>query len=166
MAFTTLDSGSSLSPADADDVVRTARLARIGGIAGAVLLALWVTGGVLLGLYAKRMVEQVAPLLGPNADAVDPASVSIIVIALHVIVAGLFVMPVVFLFQYAQRMLAAVRGGFQASAFSDGLRVQRNLFTYALVLVIVMLALSLIWTAMLTIVMLAPPPALPMQYGM
>src|SRR5690349_2537649 len=109
MPFTTLDADSSLSPSDRDDLVRTACWAHTASLAGAAMLVVTVAGGVLFGLFLHRVITQLQPLLGPGAASFDPTAFAVGIIAIYVIGGGLFVMPVVFLFQYAQRMRAAVR---------------------------------------------------------
>jgi hypothetical protein len=166
MPFTTLDSGSNLSPADADDLTRVAQWARIGAIIGAILIAVNILGGVLFGLFMKRFLTQFAPLLGSASGMLEPGTMSIAIIVISVLVSGVFVMPVVFLFQYAQRLRTAVRAGFDGAAFSNSLQAQRNLFTYSVILVGLMLGFALLWTAAVTFALLAPPIPPPVGYGM
>jgi hypothetical protein len=162
MAFTTLDTNSSLSPADAHDLARTARWARITAIAGgAWLLVMLAAGGLTAYILYQRMkmMAQAQEALGlqPSDPLMSVLSGSIV----FLIIVALYVMPIVFLFQYAQRTLRALRTGFDAAMYSDGLRAQRNLFTYVGVLAMVMFAGTLVVMATMAFTLLAPPEMAP-----
>lgn len=159
MAFSTLNSPSSLSSSDLVEVEGTARWARVVAIAGFAFLGLML----LFSIVFSRMLGQLLALQALMTGQALPFEPSVIGLAYAIImlfVGVLYFFPTLFLFQYATRTLRAVRSGFDPAVFSRGLQAHRSFYAYMGILMIILGVLNALAFVALAIAF-ASMPTLP-----
>ncbi len=166
MAFSTLNSPSSLSSTDLVEVEGTARWARVVAIAGFVFLGLTLILGIVLSRMLGKVLAMQALMTG-QVLPFDPSVVGMVYLVVTVFIVVIYFFPAFFLFQYAQRTLRSVHNGFDPGSFTDGLRAHRSFYTYTAILLIILGALYLLSMA-LVLAAFSTLPALPagMDAGM
>jgi hypothetical protein len=143
MAFTALNTPTSLSPADLTEVEGTARWARLVAITGFALLGLMLVFSIVFSRMLGQLLAMQALMTG-QAPPFDPSAMGILYVVVILFVCVLYFFPTLFLFQFATRTLRAVRGGFDAPSFSRGLQAHRSFYAYIGILVIILGVLNVL----------------------
>lgn len=156
MAFTALNTPTSLSPADLTEVEGTARWARLAAILGFVFLGLMLLFGVLFSSMMGRMLAVQALMTGQPLPF-DPTVIGVAYLLLILFICVIYFFPTLFLYQYATRTLRAVRGGFNADGFSRGLQAHRSFYAYMGILMIILGVLYALAFALMAVAFAAMP---------
>lgn len=141
MSFSTLNTPTALSLADAEEIRGTARWARIIAIIGFVMLGIMLLFGVFFSTFMARVMSMSAAMTGA-AVPVDFSMLGMFYTVLFIVIVLIYFFPVLFLYRYATRTLKALRGPFDAAAFSAGLGAHRSFYGYIGVLTIISLVLN------------------------
>ncbi len=165
MTFSTLNTHTSLSVTDLDELQGTARWARIVAIIGFVLLGLMLVFGLAFGSFFGKLMAMQSAMSGAQMPF-DPSLFGIFYAALFLVMVMIYFFPTLFLYQYATRTLRSLKTGFDATSFSSGLRAHRSFYSYIGVLMIIVTVLYALVFVFLGIAM-AMIPAMPtMPEGM
>lgn len=159
MAFSTLNTPSSLSSTDLVEVEGTARWARLLAITGFALLGLMLVFSIVFGRMLGQLLALQAMMTG-QALPFEPSMIGIVYAIIMLFVCVLYFFPTLFLYQYATRTLRAVRGGFDPAGFSRGLQAHRSFYAYMGILMIIVGVLNALAFAALAIAF-ASMPTLP-----
>lgn len=168
MAFSTLGSATSLSPDDADQIHATAKWARLVAILGFVFLGILLIVGLTMGSFLGRVLAMNAAMTG-QVMPFDPTMIGLLYGVVFLVAVVIYFFPTLFLYQYATRTLRALRGGFDAQQFSQGVGAQRSFFAYIGILMIILVGLYAIGGIFIGIAMAMMPsmPVVdPVQVGM
>ena len=156
MAFSTLNTPTSLSSTDLVEIEGPARWARTVAIAGFVFLGLTILFGIAFSRMIGRMIAMQALMTG-QVLPFDPSIVGNVYLVLTLFVVVIYFFPTLFLLQYSTRTLQAVRNGFDPGRFTDGLRAHRSFYTYAGILMIILGALYVLGLVLMLVTFLALP---------
>ena len=148
METSALQTLTVLSPADADELQKGARWARFLGIVGMVLAGLMLLMGIFFGSLIQWVLRMQATMLPPEmADMPRSgmedmlAAMGVVYLVLFVLMAALYFMPSLFLYQHGSRIRRALATGFDPGAFHQALQALRKLFTFMGILTLVLLVL-------------------------
>ncbi|MBS1581787.1 MAG: hypothetical protein JST66_06250, partial [Bacteroidetes bacterium] len=111
MSFSTLNTPTALSLADAEEIRGTARWARIIAIIGFVMLGIMLLFGVFFSTFMARVMSMSAAMTGA-AVPVDFSMLGMFYTVLFIVIVLIYFFPVLFLYRYATRTLKALRGPF------------------------------------------------------
>ncbi len=165
MTFSTLNTPSSLSITDLEEIQATAKWARIVAIIGFFILGLMLVFGLAFGSFFGKLMAMQSAMSGAPMP-VDPSLFGIFYAVLFMVMVVIYVFPTLFLYQYATRTLRSLKNGFDATTFSSGLRAHRSFYSYVGVLMIIVAVLYTLMFIFMGLAM-AMMPAIPtMPEGM
>jgi len=143
---------TSISQRDATTLERTAKWARVIGIVGFVLVGIMVLFSFSVGAMVSwfvNMQQSMTSMAGmegmPGMQPEITANVLGLVGGFYTVVfllsALLYFFPSLYLYRFATRTLASLKGPFNPDQFHAALDAQRRLFTFMGVLTVVVLAI-------------------------
>lgn len=147
MAFSTLNTTTELSPADADEIRGTAKWARTLAILGFVMLGFLLVGAIFMGSFFSKLIatqlSMQASVTGQR-PAIDPSMFSALYSVLFALAIVIYFFPTLFLYQYATRTLRSLRADFDPARFSSGLKAHRSFYGYITILTIIVVGLDVV----------------------
>jgi hypothetical protein len=165
MTFSTLNTHSSLSITDMEELQGTAKWARIVAIIGFVMLGLMLVFGLAFGSFFGKIMAMQSAMSGAQMPF-DPSLFGIFYAVLFLVMVMIYFFPTLFLYQYATRTLRSLKNGFDATTFSSGLRAHRSFYSYIGVLMIIVTVLYALMFIFLGIAMAMMPSIPTMPEGM
>lgn len=159
MAFSTLNNPTSLSADDADQILVTAKWARLVAILGFVFLGILLLIGTVMSTFLSRLMAMNMALTGGSMPF-DPTMFGLFYALIFLIAVIIYFFPTLFLYQYATRTMRALRAGFDPELFSKGIGAQRSFFSYIGILMIILVGLYAIGAIVIGFAM-AMMPSMP-----
>lgn len=141
MSFSTLNTPTSLSLADADQIRGTARWARTISILGFILLGILLVFGFSFSTFINRTLAMSTAMTGTPVPF-DVSVFGTFYAVIFLVIALIYFFPLLFLYRYATRTLKALKGPFDAASFSAGLGAHRSYYGYIGVLTIISLVFN------------------------
>ena len=135
-----------LSPQDTNTLIRTAKWGRLLALVVFGVVGIMLVSSAFIGSLFARLLAMQAQLSGAQDLPPAPAEELLQLIgglstAVFLIVAALYFVPALFLYQHASRILTSLHGVFDPVKFSAGLSAQRRLYTFLGVLTMLVLGL-------------------------
>ncbi len=121
-----------LTPESADYLLKAAKWGKFLAILGFIITGLLIIAGVAMGFVMNSVQDE----MNPVGMAFPPVLFSII----YVIIAGIYIIPVIFLNTFSNNAIKAVNDS-NTESMTISLRNLKNLFVFVGISTIVMLAL-------------------------